>query len=88
MFGGPKMQELMKNQFLDDTPIEAELLSKSLDSAQQRLEELTYDSRKNLFEYDEILNKQRKVIYFERRKILESASVQTNLLADGEQIIT
>ena len=87
LFGGPKMQEFMKNQFLDDTPIEAELLSKSLDSAQQRLEELTYDSRKNLFEYDEILNKQRKVIYYERRKILESASVQTKLLADGEQII-
>jgi len=82
------MQEFMKNQFLDDTPIEAELLSKSLDSAQQRLEELTYDSRKNLFEYDEILNKQRKVIYYERRKILESASVQIKLLADGEQIIT
>ena len=88
LFGGPKMQEFMKNQFFDDTPIEADLLSKSLDSAQQRLEELTYDSRKNLFEYDEILNKQRKVIYYERRKILESASVQKKLLADGEQIIT
>jgi len=88
LFGGPKMQEFMKNQFLDDTPIEADLLSKSLDSAQQRLEEITYDSRKNLFEYDEILNKQRKVIYYERRKILESASVQKKLLADGEQILT
>ena len=88
LFGGPKMQEFMKNQFLDDLPIEADLLSKSLDSAQQRLEEITYDSRKNLFEYDEILNKQRKVIYYERRKILESASVQKKLLADGEQIIT
>ena len=88
LFGGPKMQELMKNQYYDDTPIQNELLSKSLDSAQQRLEEITYDSRKNLFEYDEILNKQRKVIYYERRKILESASVQKKLLADGEQIIT
>ena len=88
LFGGPKMQEFMKNQFFDDLPIEADLLSKSLDSAQQRLEEITYDSRKNLFEYDEILNKQRKVIYYERRKILESASVQKKLLADGEQIIT
>jgi preprotein translocase subunit SecA len=88
LFGGPKMQEFMKNQFFDDSPIEADLLSKSLDSAQQRLEEITYDSRKNLFEYDEILNKQRKVIYYERRKILESASVQKKLLADGEQIIT
>ena len=88
LFGGPKIQEFMKNQFLDDTPIEAELLSKSLDSAQQRLEEISYDSRKNLFEYDEILNKQRKVIYYERRKILESVSVQTKILADGEQILT
>ena len=88
LFGGPKMQEFMKNQFFDDLPIEADLLSKSLDSAQQRLEEITYDSRKNLFEYDEILNKQRKVIYYERRKILESVSVQKKLLADGEQIIT
>ena len=88
LFGGPKMQEFMKSQFFDDSPIEAELLSKSLDSAQQRLEEITYDSRKNLFEYDEILNKQRKVIYYERRKILESASVQKKLLADGEQILT
>ena len=88
LFGGPKMQEFMKNQFFDDLPIEADLLSKSLDSAQQRLEEITYDSRKNLFEYDEILNKQRKVIYYERRKILESASVQKKLLADGEQIIS
>lgn len=88
LFGGPKIQEFMKNQFLDDTPIEADLLSKSLDSAQQRLEEISYDSRKNLFEYDEILNKQRKVIYYERRKILESVSVQTKILADGEQILT
>jgi preprotein translocase subunit SecA len=88
LFGGPKIQDLLKNQFFDDTAIESELLTKSLDSAQQRLEELTYESRKNLFEYDEILNKQRKVIYFERRKILESVSVQKKLLADGEQIIS
>nr|YP_010021095.1 preprotein translocase subunit SecA [Chaetoceros muellerii]QOK36114.1 preprotein translocase subunit SecA [Chaetoceros muellerii]UHB41443.1 preprotein translocase subunit SecA [Chaetoceros sp. DS1] len=88
LFGGPKIQDFLKNQFLEDIPIESELLTKSLDSAQQRLEELTYESRKNLFEYDEILNKQRKVIYFERRKILESVSVQKKLLADGEQIIT
>ena len=87
LFGGAKMQEFMKNQFLDDSPIEADLLSKSLDSAQQRLEEITYDSRKNLFEYDEILNKQRKVIYYERRKILESASVQKKLLADGNKLL-
>ena len=88
LFGGPKIQSFMKSQLLDDSPLESNLLTKSLDSAQKRLEEADYDSRKNLFDYDEILNKQRNVIYYERRKILESVSVQTKLLAYGEQIIT
>ena len=88
LFGGPKIQNFMKSQLLDDSPLESNLLTKSLDAAQKRLEETDYEARKNLFEYDEILNKQRNVIYYERRKILESASVQTKLLAYGEQIIT
>ena len=88
LFGGPKIQNFMKSQLFDDSPLESNLLTKSLDSAQKRLEEADYDSRKNLFDYDEILNKQRNVIYYERRKILESLSVQTKLLAYGEQIIT
>ena len=88
LFGGPKIQNFMKSQLLDDSPLESNLLTKSLDSAQKRLEEADFDSRKNLFDYDEILNKQRNVIYYERRKILESVSVQTKLLAYGEQIIT
>jgi len=56
LFGGPKIQNFMKSQFLDDSPLESNLLTKSLDSAQKRLEEADYDSRKNLFDYDEILN--------------------------------
>jgi preprotein translocase subunit SecA len=88
LFGGPKIQQFMKNQLLDDSPLESNLLTKSLDSAQKRLEEADYDSRKNLFDYDEILNKQRNVVYYERRKILESVSVKMKLLAYGEQIIT
>ena len=77
----------MKSQFLDDSPLESSLLTKSLDSAQKRLEEMDYDGRKSLFDYDEILNKQRNVIYYERRKILESGSVKTKILAYGEQIL-
>jgi len=88
LFGGSKIQNFMKNQLLDDSPLESSLLTKSLDSAQKRLEEADYDSRKNLFDYDEILNKQRNVIYYERRKILESESVRAKILAYGEQIIT
>ena len=88
LFGGANIQNFMKNQLLDDAPLESNLLTKSLDSAQKRLEEADYDSRKNLFDYDEILNKQRNVIYYERRKILESESVRAKILAYGEQIIT
>jgi len=88
LFGGPKIQNFMQTQISDDSPLESDLITKSLDSAQERVEERAYQQRKNLFDYDEVLNKQRKIVYHERRKILESASVQKNIFAYGEQIIT
>ena len=88
LFGGPKIQNFMKTQIPDDSPLESELITKSLDSAQERVEERAYQQRKNLFDYDDVLNKQRKIVYHERKKILESASVQKNIFAYGEQIIT
>ena len=87
LFGGRKIQNFMQNQFLDDSPLESSLLTKSLNSAQKRVEESDFDSRKYLFEYDEVLNKQRNIVYYERRKILESRSVRDIILAYGEQII-
>ena len=87
IFGGSKVQNFMQNQLLDDSPLESKLLTKSLDSAQKRVEERDYEQRKNLFDYDDILNKQRNVIYYERRKILESKSVRDKILAYGEQVI-
>ena len=88
LFGGPKIQNFMQNQISDDSPLESDFITKSLDSAQQRVEERAYQQRKNLFDYDDILNKQRNIVYYERRQILESASVQKNIFAYGEQIIT
>ena len=88
LFGGPKVQEFMQTQMMDDSPLESNFLTRSLDSAQERVEERAYQQRKNLFDYDDILNKQRNIIYFERRQILNSASNQKNILAYGEQIIT
>jgi preprotein translocase subunit SecA len=88
LFGSFKIQNFMKTQFLDDSPLESKLLTKSLDSAQTKIEERAYQERKNLFDYDDILNKQRKIVYHERRKILESASVQKMIFAFGEQVIT
>ena len=87
LFGGQKVQQFLKNQIPDDSPIESSMMTKSLNNAQQQVEERAYEQRKNLFEYDEILDQQRNIIYFKRRVILESPSVQENTLAYGEQII-
>ena len=88
LFGGPKIQNFMQTQMIDDSPLESQFLTKSLDSAQTRVEERAYQQRKNLFDYDDILNEQRNMIYNERRKILKSVSVQKNIVAYGEQIVT
>ena len=73
---------------LDDLPLESNILTRSLNSAQQKVEERAYQQRKNLFDYDEVLNKQRKVIYLERSGILNKQSLQKQILAYGEQVIT
>jgi preprotein translocase subunit SecA len=89
LFGGPKIQTLMQTQLSDDSPLESDLITKSLDSAQERVEERAYQQRKNLFDYDDVLNKQRNIVYYERKQILESnISIKKNILAYGEQIIT
>ena len=88
LFGGPKIQTFMQQQMLSNSPLESEFLNRSLNSAQKRVEERAYQQRKNLFDYDEILNKQRTIIYFERRQILKNLSTQKNILGYGEQIIT
>ena len=87
-FGGANIQNFMQNQLLNDDPLESKLLTKSLDSAQKRVEEQSYDARKYLFDYDDVLNKQRNVVYYERRQILESKSVRDKILAYGEQVIS
>ena len=86
-FGSTNLQTFMQSQFLDDLPLESKLLTKSLDAAQKRVEERDYDGRKYLFDYDDILNKQRNIVYYERRKLLESQSLRKTVLAYGEQVI-
>jgi len=86
-FGSSKLQNFMQDQLLDDLPLESSLLTKSLDAAQKRVEEKDYDGRKYLFDYDDILTKQRNIVYYERRKLLESESLRQTILAYGEQVI-
>jgi len=90
LFGGQRIQNFMQNQIPDDSPLESKFLTKSLDRAQKRVEERAYEQRKNLFDYDDILNKQRNIFYKERKKILELKGIglQETIFAYGEQLIT
>ena len=71
----------------DDTPIESTILNKSLDTAQKKVESYFYDIRKQLFEYDAVINKQRQAIYAERKKILESYFVRDCIIEYAESTI-
>ena len=56
---------------IDDLPIESKMLTDSLDTAQKKVESYFFDQRKSLYDYDQVLNTQRDVIYGERRKALK-----------------
>jgi len=88
IFGGDKIKNLMQNLNIDDqTPIESTILSKSLDTAQKKVEAYFYDIRKQLFEYDAVINTQRQAIYSERKKILESHFIRDCIIEYGESTI-
>ena len=70
IFGGDMMQRIMAFARMDDdTPIELRLMSKTIESAQKRIEGLHFSSRKHVLQYDDVNNRQRKVIYKERNRI-------------------
>nr|WDB00567.1 preprotein translocase subunit SecA [Cavernulicola chilensis] len=81
IFGGARISSLMSTLQVDgDTPIESPMISKSLESAQKKVEGIYYDSRKQLFEYDEVLNIQRQAIYSERKRILNTVNLRDVVL--------
>lgn len=88
IFGGNNIKNLMTNLQIDDnTPIESVILSKSLSNAQKKVEAYFYDIRKQLFEYDEVINNQRKAIYRERKSILNSSFTKDCIIEYGEYTI-
>jgi preprotein translocase subunit SecA len=71
IFGGERIKALMERfNFPEDEPIENVLIAKSIEGAQTKIEGFHFDSRKHLLEYDDVLNKQREIVYRKRRDIL------------------
>ncbi len=81
-FGGERIKGFMDWAGLDEnTPIENKLVNKAIENAQIRVEGYHFDMRKHLVEYDDVINKQREIIYSERKKILSGADLKANILS-------
>lgn len=77
IFGGDKIKGLMDRFNIDeDTPIENGLISRSIESAQSKIEGFNFDSRKHVLDYDDVLNKQRDTIYTKRDELLEKENLR------------
>ncbi|MCS5698076.1 preprotein translocase subunit SecA [Cyanobium sp. FGCU-52] len=88
IFGGERVAGLM-NAFRveEDMPIESSMLTRSLEGAQKKVETYYYDIRKQVFEYDEVMNNQRKAVYAERRRVLEGRELKAQVIGYGERTI-
>ena len=89
VFGGNEIKNLIKQfQLESDFILEATFLTKTLENAQKKVEDYYYDTRKRLFEYDEVIDNHRLAIYNERDAILRSKSLRPEMLAYGENLMT
>ncbi|XP_059625511.1 protein translocase subunit SecA, chloroplastic isoform X2 [Cornus florida] len=84
IFGGNRIQGLMRAFRVEDLPIESKMLTKALDEAQRKVENYFFDIRKQLFEYDDVLNSQRDRVYTERRRALVSDDLQSLIIEYAE----
>nr|WP_067487164.1 preprotein translocase subunit SecA [Actinomadura hibisca] len=80
LFNSARVEAIMTRLNIpDDVPIESKVVSGAIKSAQSQVEQQNFEMRKNVLKYDEVLNRQRKVIYAERRKVLEGADLQEQI---------
>jgi preprotein translocase subunit SecA len=82
IFGGDRIASIMERLKVDDeTPIENRLISRSLEGAQKKVEGFHFDQRKNVVQYDDVMNRHRKAIYSMRREILKQPDIVSRIKA-------
>ena len=82
LFGGERITNLMDRMNLDeDTPIENKMLSKSIENAQTSVESRNFQSRKATLEYDDVMNKQREIIYGQRKQVLDGRNLKDTIFS-------
>ncbi len=81
LFGGDRITNMMERFDLDeDTPIENKMLTKAIENAQTTVESRNFQSRKSVLEYDDVMNKQRELIYSQRRQVLDGMDIKDTVL--------
>ena len=81
LFGGDRITNMMERFDLDeDTPIENKMLTKAIENAQTTVESRNFQSRKSVLEYDDVMNKQRELIYGQRRQVLDGMDIKDTVL--------
>ena len=82
LFGGDRMRNIMEKLNLEeDIPMEARMLTKSIESAQRKIEGRNFAIRKNVLEYDDVLSHQREIIYGQRDQVLQGADIKAQILS-------
>ena len=81
LFGGDRINNMMERMNIDeDTPIENKMLSRAIEQAQTTVESRNFQSRKSVLEYDDVMNKQREIIYSQRKQVLDGLDVKDIIL--------
>ena len=88
LFAGDKFKDTMvKIDSPEDEPVEAKILTRLIESAQRKVEGNNFSIRKNVLKYDDVMNKQREVIYAERRRVLEGENLKDDIVAMRNDVI-
>jgi preprotein translocase subunit SecA len=88
IFGGDRIKGMMNMlRVADDEPIESRMVSRQIEGAQTKVEGHNFDARRYLVEYDDVMNKQREIIYGERRKVLEGVDLRELVLSWVRKVV-
>jgi preprotein translocase subunit SecA len=88
LFGGERVQSLMDSMGVDeDMPIENKILSNTIESSQRKIEGRNFQIRKNVLQYDDVMNRQREIIYGQRSKVLEGEDLSESIHTMTEELV-
>ncbi|MDX6514850.1 MAG: preprotein translocase subunit SecA, partial [Gaiellaceae bacterium] len=88
LFAGDRITRVMSmTKMAEDQPLDSKMLSKQIEGAQKKVEEMNFVSRKNVLKYDDVMNKQRTVIYEQRRRVLEGADLHEEVVEWIDEVV-